>query len=701
MRACVVVMEQQQGHGFDKGNTRFVDAHSSSCILPREEEEEENDDDHLQKNRSSADRVCSRLSEERMLKVSSWCCVAEDSSPGTTSVILQEGHLGGNAVVAGKENLQVVAAAPAAAKVFAGRRRGDLKSRSSGSGLLEVLNWQLSEGGHEVVMSDDVSLREKKMKEEEEKEIKERRQQGRSNFENMNSMEVVFRERVNEVELHVDALRKRLERAEEMIADLKHCHAEEEDSTRRLQPHGHGLSDLQKDDEEQKDLQELVNGLQELCMNKSLVDRLRRAGGGGGGAAATTTSCSGASKKKRLDQELRAQLYREQAQATALQEKNELLASRLRLAMRHRRSMKEVMRESEARLAQVVEESKTLRLELARTRRSLRARENDVHILERQVETITASNHLLQASLSLRSQTALACKQRFADLQQHRNEIAMVNHEEAQQQHVQEDIELLAGLPEANLSKKTVSLIHCMEQALMELTSIVSSQNSCVVRLSTQNEELARASQLQLQQIQDLLQSATAIKRQGTAVEQFKQQLGLEYWRPVDLQHHQLVTIDGTGTSSSTCKMLQEYAITLEEDLRQSQAHCTLLVQDLEDLRLERYELLCSLADSYSRLSELEKELNEKVELMKELETDLDKSTHDVKETRKEISVVTRERDELRKEGETLSRETMHMSLEVELLQRRLHQLDEELLLKDGQISILRSHWEDDDDDQE
>jgi len=636
-----------------------------------------------------------------MIKVSSCCCVAEDSSPGTTSVILQEGHLGGKAVVAGKENLRIVAAA-AAAKVFAGRRRGDLKTRSSGSGLLEVLNWQLSEGGHEVVMSDDVSLREKKMKEEEEeKEIKELRQQGRSNFENMNSMEVVFRERVNEVELHVDALRKRLERAEEMIADLKHCHAEEENSTRRLQPRGHGLSDLQKDDEEQKDLQELVNGLQELCMNKSLVDRLRRAGGGGGGAAATTTSCSGASKKKRLDQELRAQLYREQAQATALQEKNELLASRLRLAMRHRRSMKEVMRESEARLAQVVEESKTLRLELARTRRSLRARENDVHILERQVEVITASNHLLQASLSLRSQTALACKQRFADLQQHRNEIAMENHEEAQQQYVQEDIELLAGLPEENLSKKTVSLIHCMEQALMDLTSIVSSQNSCVVRLSTQNEELARASQLQLQQIQDLLQSATAIKRQETAVEQCKQQLGLEYWRPVDLQHHQLVTIDGTGTSSSTCEMLQEYAITLEEDLRQSQAHCTLLVQDLEDLRLERYELLCSLADSYSRLSELERELNEKVELMKELETDLDKSTHDVKETRKEISVVTRERDELRKEGETLSRETMHMSLEVELLQRRLHQLDEELLLKDGQISILRSHWEDDEDDQE
>jgi hypothetical protein len=610
---------------------------------------------------------------------------------------LQEGHLGGKAVVAGKENLQVVAAA---AKVFAGRRRGDLKTRSSGSGLLEVLNWQLSEGGDEVVMSDDVSLREKKMKEEEE-EIKERRQQGRSNFENMNSMEVVFRERVNEVELHVDVLRKRLERAEEMIADLKHCHAVEEDSTRRLQPHGDGLSDLQKDDEEQKDLQELVNGLQELCMNKSLVDRLRRAGGGGRGAAATTTSCSGASKKKRLDQELRAQLYREQAQATALQEKNELLASRLRLAMRHRRSMKEVMRESEARLAQVVEESKTLRLELARTRRSLRARENDVHILERQVEAITASNHLLEASLSLRSQTALACKQRFGDLQQHRNEIAMVNHEEAQQQHVQEDIELLAGLPEENLSKKTVSLIHCMEQALMELTSIVSSQNSCVVQLSTQNEELARASQLQLQQIQDLLQSATAIKRQETAVEQFKQQLGLEYWQPVDLQHHQLVTIDGTGTSSSTCEMLQEYAITLEEDLRQSQAHCTLLVQDLEDLRLERYELLCSLADSYSRLSELERELNEKVELMKELETDLDKSTLDVKETRKEISVVTRERDALRKEGETLSRETMHMSLEVELLRRRLHQLDEELLLKDGQISILRSHWEDDDDDQE
>jgi hypothetical protein len=32
--------------------------------------------------------------------------------------------------------------------------------------------------------------------------------------------------------------------------------------------------------------------------------------------------------------------------------------------------------------------------------------------------------------------------------------------------------------------------------------------------------------------------------------------------------------------------------------------------------------------------------------------------------------------------------------LEVELLHRRLLQLEEDLLLKDGQIAILRSRWE-------
>jgi hypothetical protein len=151
---------------------------------------------------------------------------------------------------------------------------------------------------------------------------------------------------------------------------------------------------------------------------------------------------------------------------------------------------------------------------------------------------------------------------------------------------------------------------------------------------------------------------------------------------------------------ASKCElMLQEYVVSLEEDLRQSQAHCTLLLQDQEELSLERYELLCSLADAYLRLSELEKELNRRVELMKELETDLDKSTLASKQKSKELALVAKERDELRKEGDSMAQEALHMSLELELLNRRLQQLDEELLLKDGQISILRSNWGDDDDD--
>jgi uncharacterized coiled-coil DUF342 family protein len=55
---------------------------------------------------------------------------------------------------------------------------------------------------------------------------------------------------------------------------------------------------------------------------------------------------------------------------------------------------------------------------------------------------------------------------------------------------------------------------------------------------------------------------------------------------------------------------------------------------------------------------------------------------------------MTEERDEMQEEADSMGREALHIGLEVELLHRRLLQLEEDLLLKDGQIAILRSRWE-------
>lgn len=48
----------------------------------------------------------------------------------------------------------------------------------------------------------------------------------------------------------------------------------------------------------------------------------------------------------------------------------------------------------------------------------------------------------------------------------------------------------------------------------------------------------------------------------------------------------------------------------------------------------------------------------------------------------------------MQEEADSMGREALHIGLEVELLHRRLLQLEEDLLLKDGQIAILRSRWE-------
>lgn len=66
-----------------------------------------------------------------------------------------------------------------------------------------------------------------------------------------------------------------------------------------------------------------------------------------------------------------------------------------------------------------------------------------------------------------------------------------------------------------------------------------------------------------------------------------------------------------------------------------------------------------------------------------------------VEEGRKDLSLAQQERDEMQKEAEAMSREALRTSVEVEVLRRRVRQLDEDVLLRDGQICILRGGLED------
>ncbi|CAK9873475.1 unnamed protein product [Sphagnum jensenii] len=524
--------------------------------------------------------------------------------------------------VSGKENWHhPVLAHPAAGALTLStglRTLVGLKSRRrfSGSGLLEVLDWyDDAQQGRDAAADDDdaaahvkvmisdhrdlkerisssLSMDEGEEEEEEEEEEEQQQQQEEQqelaaarlhrigSFESMKAMEAVFSDKVNEVEMHVDVLRKRLERAEFMIADLckqQHSGTDDHEDGRCAglvaAASGHNAvqqthRDLEekdqllradvnyarkKDDEEEKMrvLQESVDGLQELCMNheKSLYG-LRQ-------ALKNHHGC-----------------FKDDDDVAALG------------SCKKKKKMKKMNNNNDQELLQ------------------LQSWE-----LYRLSDLETAADDLRRELAAARRETTLLRFENKALLDRLRHKTA--------------------GAAAAATSKSRSKLItHHLITQLAE---------------DEEEKELAGASKCEL--------------------------------------------------------MLQEYVVSLEEDLRQSQAHCTLLLQDQEELSLERYELLCSLADAYLRLSELEKELNQRVELMKELETDLDKSTLASKQKSRELALVAKERDELRKEGDSMAQEALHMSLELELLNRRLQQLDEELLLKDGQISILRSNWGDDDDD--
>ncbi|KAH9540018.1 hypothetical protein CY35_15G086600 [Sphagnum magellanicum] len=389
------------------------------------------------------------------------------------------------------------------------------------------------------------------------------------------------------------------------------------------------------------------------------------------------------------------------AATTELHEEVNLLAAKLGLVMSQKQHMREALRVSEEKLAGAMEENKSLKEELGKERRAVHARAQDVQNLERQLEAFAASNQMLQAMLFLREKSAAICSSVQLELQGPGGASGMEKKKlsEAQtlrqvQQHWSTTAEEPVMMEEksfelqcnSNSSSKAEELmmIPCLQQTLLDLTQMVSSQNSCVVRLSAQNEELARLSQSQVRQIDDLhAEIGTAVKRKEKAIRELKQFREKMEDREKEMEER-----------TSICEMLQEYVIAMQADLRQCHAQVTVLLQSHDDLKAEKDQLQCSHAEACFQISELKKQLKERVEATKLMVLDLDKSSKQVEKLQLELCRMTEERDEMQEEADSMGREALHIGLEVELLRRRLLQLEEDLLLKDGQIAILRSRWE-------
>lgn len=414
----------------------------------------------------------------------------------------------------------------------------------------------------------------------------------------MEAREEVMKERVQEMEHHLQDLSIKVRDAEALTMELLHKNAVDGP---RESPSSLCSNNLQVvcHKEDKRELRELVEKLQLLCASheiNSFPDDFNDQAPGNGECTNPKLLCW------RNDQ--CAECVDSVEQVQELQEELKMISAKLKFSVAQRQAMKEVIAASSTKLAEVMTENEKFKQDLYVERQLVQARENDVLNLETRLEALSTSNQMLKSLLNLKK---LALQ-----------------------------------------SRRSLNFT-MLEPKLLDLAAIVSAQNACVVRLSMQNETLARSLQSKnLECERQQLKTATAIKQKDAAIralEQFKEQM-VEWATEMDERNLHYDT-------------LQEYVLNQESNLRDSQSQYSAMVRNFEELKKDRDQLVAWQSHARTQIAESEKALSER-----------------------------------EKEVESISREALHMSLEVELLRRKLQQLDEDVMFKEGQISILRSSWE-------
>ncbi|XP_002968616.2 uncharacterized protein LOC9650557 [Selaginella moellendorffii] len=192
-------------------------------------------------------------------------------------------------------------------------------------------------------------------------------------------------------------------------------------------------------------------------------------------------------------------------------------------------------------------------------------------------------------------------------------------------------------------------IIEGLQQSLSDMTHALNTQNSRIQRLTGRNEELFRlyrGKERELTELQTRVKDEDARKRaREEELKQVKDKL----------------------------KYVQE------------KFHAQSSAQS-EASRLRR--LLESATD---RISELELQVKERGQKVGSLEVELKHALQELNRYREEMPRVIRQREGMKREAEQLGHEALRMSAEAEVLKRRVHELEEEVMIRDGHLSILRN----------
>ncbi|KAK2979317.1 hypothetical protein RJ640_013281 [Escallonia rubra] len=137
-------------------------------------------------------------------------------------------------------------------------------------------------------------------------------------------------------------------------------------------------------------------------------------------------------------------------------------------------------------------------------------------------------------------------------------------------------------------------------------------------------------------------------------------------------------------------RLLREKLYSKELDLEQIQAELAAAVRGNDILRCEVQNALDTLSCVTHKMKELELQMIKKDENINRLQNDLQECSKELSIVRGILPKISEERDLMWEEVKQYSEKTMLLNTEVNVLKKKVEALDEDVLLKEGQITILK-----------
>ncbi|KAF6154065.1 hypothetical protein GIB67_018987, partial [Kingdonia uniflora] len=136
--------------------------------------------------------------------------------------------------------------------------------------------------------------------------------------------------------------------------------------------------------------------------------------------------------------------------------------------------------------------------------------------------------------------------------------------------------------------------------------------------------------------------------------------------------------------------VLREKLFSKDQEIDQLQTEVATAVRGHDILRCEVQRTLDALSSVSHKMKDFELQMMRKDEKINQLRSDLQECSKELKITKSILPKVLEERDLMWEEVKQYSEKNMLLNSEVNLMRKKVETLNEDILLKEGQITILK-----------